>query len=87
MSFGNVCDLIFSVAVMVYVFSSYRHIRLLKEQNRQLAELLSRTMDASNVLKSAAHDFRNGNEHSEEERRSATKDGNQKGNSGPDQAS
>lgn len=84
MSFGNVCDLIFSVTVLVYVISSYRQNRLLKEQNRQLAELLSRTTEASNVLRSAAYDFRSGNKHSEEERRRATEDGNQEGNSGPD---
>lgn len=81
-SFGDVCDVVFSVSVLVYVIVSYRQNRLLKEQNRQLAELLDRTREAANVMKN----FRNGNEHPEEDKRSATEDGNREGNNRADTA-
>lgn len=87
MSFGSICDIIFSIAVLIYVLVSYKHIQLLKEQNKQLAELLSRTNDSAQILRmsQAAKLFRNRNKHSEEERRRATEDGNQEGDSGSDQ--
>jgi Na+-transporting NADH:ubiquinone oxidoreductase subunit NqrC len=75
-SFGNVCDVIFSVSVLAYIIFTSKYVKLLKEQNKQLAELLDRTREAANVMKN----FRNGNEHPEEDKRSATEDGNSKGN-------
>lgn len=79
-SFGDVCDIVFSTAVLVYVITSWRQNNLLKEQNKQLSELLLRTNDAANIMKN----FRNGNKRSEEDKRSATEDGNREGNSGSD---
>ena len=75
-SFGNVCDVIFSVSVLAYIIFTSKYVKLLKEQNKQLAELLNRTREAANVMKN----FRNGNEHPEEDKRSATEDGNSEGN-------
>lgn len=46
MEIGNVIELIFIASVVVYAFVTRKHINLLKEQNRQLAELINRTNKA-----------------------------------------
>ena len=69
----NICDLIFSVSVMVYILFTVRYIKMLKDQNKMLALLLSRTAEAANIIKY----YRDCNSHSEE---GATEDGDKEGN-------
>lgn len=71
-SFGDIVSIFVILILIIEIVSVVRQNILLKEQNKQLAELLNRTKDAAMVI-------RDGKKHTKD-KRSDTEDGNQTGN-------